>query len=377
MSERQGGAVPDGRGVLEITSYPPPRAGWGVRVSFVRRELERRGVDCQVLNIGKSRRLRSPDYVDVQGALDFLRKVDRYARRGYVVHTHINGDGNKGWALALAAAAIAWRYGCPRVLTFHAGPRQRMFPHERSRLAVPYFKLVFRLAEHIVCNSDEVADAIATYGVSREKVWAIQAFSRQYLDYEPTPLPADLERFLAASEPRLLVYFFLRPEFHMESFLDAVKALAREQARLGVVATGLDAGSERFRRMLDCRGLTSRVHPAGDLPHDAFMTLLSSVHFYVRTPEKDGVCSSVLEALALGVPVVASENGRRPAGVIRFRPDDAASLAETLRDCWARYGEVRAGVVPPEVPDTVAVEADLLAAMARRPAAGLRRQGAA
>ncbi len=377
MSDRGAGPAPHCRGVLEITSYPPPRAGWGVRVSFVRRELERRGVDCQVLNIGKSRRVRSPDYVDVQGGLDFLRKVRGYARRGYLVHTHINGDGNKGWALALAAAAIAWRCGCPRVLTFHAGPRQRMFPRERSRLAVPYFKLVFRLAQRIVCNSGEVADAIATYGVPREKVRAIQAFSRQYLHYEPTPLPAELERFLAASEPRLLVYFFLRPEFHIESFLDAVSTLAGEQERLGVVAAGLDAGSERFRRMLASRGLGPRVYPAGDLSHDAFMSLLSRVHFYVRTPEKDGVCSSVLEALALGVPVVASENGRRPAGVVRFRPDDAGSLADTLRTCWARYREVRAGVIPPEVPDTVAVEADLLLEMAQGPAAGVRREGAA
>lgn len=377
MCDRERGAVQHCRGVLEITSYPPPRAGWGVRVSFVRRELERRGVDCRVLNIGKSRRVPSPDYVDVQGALDFLRKVRGYARRGYLVHTHINGDGNKGWVLALAAEGIAWRYGCPRVLTFHAGPRQRMFPRERSRLAVPYFKLVFRLAQRIVCNSAEVADAIATYGVPRGKVRAIQAFSRQYLDYEPTPLPAELERFLAASEPTLLVYFFLRPEFHLDSFLDAVRMLAGEQARLGVVAAGLDAASERFRRMLESRGLLSRVYTVGDLPHDAFMSLLSRVHFYVRTPEKDGVCSSVLEALALGVPVVASENGRRPAGVVRFRPDDARSLAETLRSCWGRYREVRAGVVPPEVPDTVAVEADLLLEAARRPAAGVLREGAA
>ena len=52
----------------------------------------------------------------------------------------------------------------------------------------------------------------------------------------------------------------------------------------------------------------------GNLPHDEFLTLLTRCSAYLRSPACDGVAASVLEAVALGVPVVASENGRRPAG---------------------------------------------------------------
>ena len=40
------------RKILQISSYPPPRAGWAVRVEFLKRQLLAEGHDCVVLNIG-------------------------------------------------------------------------------------------------------------------------------------------------------------------------------------------------------------------------------------------------------------------------------------------------------------------------------------
>src|SRR5262249_9562332 len=51
---------------------------------------------------------------------------------------------------------------------------------------------------------------------------------------------------------------------------------------------------------------------------------------YVRTPACDGVSASVLESLALGIPVIASENGTRPPGVITYSEDDAAQLCDRM-----------------------------------------------
>jgi hypothetical protein len=64
--------------------------------------------------------------------------------------------------------------------------------------------------------------------------------------------------------------------------------------------------------------------------------------------------------------VVASENGRRPESVIAFPAGDAAALARTLEEAWARYAEVRTAVRKPEIRDTVAEEAALLLELAGR-----------
>jgi glycosyltransferase involved in cell wall biosynthesis len=60
------------------------------------------------------------------------------------------------------------------------------------------------------------------------------------------------------------------------------------------------------------------------------LTLLERSSVFVRTPACDGVSASVLESLALGIPVLASQNGHRPANVMTYREGDAADLCAKL-----------------------------------------------
>jgi glycosyltransferase involved in cell wall biosynthesis len=352
--------------LLEISSYPPPRAGWGVRVSFLKRHVLAAGGDCRVLNIGKCRKIKSDDYIDVQGLWDYLRKVWRFARRGYLFHTHINGDGNKGWWLSLAAELIARLNGCRVVLTMHAGPLQRYFPRNRAGIFTLFYRAIFGMADKIICNNEAVKEGIVQFGVPADKIHPIQAFSKQYLAYETVELPAELESFLLAHRPVAVVYFFLRPEFFIDSLLDALRRLKADIPQLGIIAVGMETHGERFAAMIEGAGISDIVYPAGDMDHDLFMTLMARADYYVRTPAKDGVCSSVLEALSLGVPVVASENDRRPESVLGFTTDSAEALHRVLLDSWHDYENVRRSVVRPPVPDTVATEVELLLEVAGR-----------
>jgi glycosyltransferase involved in cell wall biosynthesis len=102
------------------------------------------------------------------------------------------------------------------------------------------------------------------------------------------------------------------------------------------------------------------VHIAGDLGHDAFMTLLSRSAAHLRTPITDGVSATVLEALSLNVPVVASENGARPTSVITYRADDSTELAKRLSWVLKHHEEAIARIEIPNVPDTVQTEVKLL-----------------
>jgi glycosyltransferase involved in cell wall biosynthesis len=123
---------------------------------------------------------------------------------------------------------------------------------------------------------------------------------------------------------------------------------------------GADAGSQAAVDRIRQLGLDNHVLLTGDLPHDEFMTLITRAKLYLRTPKKDGVCSSVLEALSLNVPVVASENGTRPSGVVTFRPNDAEDLAAKVGDVLEHNEAIRRALVPPPIRDTVLDEANLL-----------------
>jgi glycosyltransferase involved in cell wall biosynthesis len=356
-----------GSRILEVTSYPPPRAGWGIRVEFLKKRLEREGHTCVVLNTGASRQIPSTEYETVMSGGDFVRKVWRYSRQGYLVHAHANGDSVKGMLLALTAELIAVVNGRRPVLTFHAGAIQRYFPRSHAPRLIPIFWLLFALPRRIICNNDAVRQRISGYGVPAAKIEPIPAFSREYLEFTPTPLPDKLEHFFQSRPSVVFSYLRMRPLFYPLTLVEGMARLARLRPEVGLVICGGLSHSEgdlwqQVQDLIRTHALEDRICFIEDLDHDAFLTALQRSALYLRTPITDGVASSVLESLALGVPVVACDNGTRPAGVITYPVTDAEALAATVADVIARRAEVVAAMQHVELPDTLAPEVALLTA---------------
>ena len=351
--------------ILEISSYPPPQSGWWVRVAMVKHELVRRGHECVVINIGKSRKIKSPEYEDVQSARDYMRKVFHYCARGYHVHMHVNGQSPKGFVLSLLSQSISMLFGRRCFLTFHAGTDQTYFPRKNSALGIPVLFAIFALSRKIICNDAAVKRRIGEYGVRSRKVFPIPAFSTQYLEYEEAPLDPALEHFARQHEPLLSSYSLLRPTFHIDTTLHALAALKQKWPSLGMIFIGStkraeDMDAETIFRMVDELGLSENIHWAGDLQHGAFLTLIKRSRLFVRTYVYDGICSSVLEALSLGIPVVGCENELRPKEVILFKTGDDRDLASKIVHVLEHYEQVKAHMSPPAARNTLVEEVDLL-----------------
>jgi glycosyltransferase involved in cell wall biosynthesis len=350
--------------ILEVTSYPPPRAGWGVRVEFLKKALEGGGHRCIVLNIGTSRLVPSPEYETVLSGGDFVRKVWRYSRQGFVVHAHANGDALKGLALALLAEIINLACGRRPYLTFHAGVIQRYFPRDRAPWLTPIFWLLFLIPRRVICNSEPVKRRIQGYGVPASKIVPIAAFSRQYLEYRTVPLPAPLAAFFERYPRVVLAYVRMRPLFYPLTLVDGFAALAARRADVGLVLCGVSGHMEEdlwqaAQRRIDEHNLRDRICIVDDLDHDAFLTTLARATVYLRTPITDGVASSVLEALALGTPVVACDNGTRPPGVVTYPAEDHERMAATL-EAVIDHPAPASPSIAADIPDTLADELALL-----------------
>lgn len=352
--------------ILEVTSYPPPRAGWGIRVEFLKERLEQEGHRCVVLNIGTSRAIPSHEYETVLGGSDFVKKVWRFSREGFVVHAHANGDAIKGTLLALASMLINRVHDQRPFLTFHAGAIQRYFPRHKSWTLAPLFWLLFAVPRRIICNSEAVKACIQGYGVPAEKIVPIAAFSRQYLEFVPADLPDPLEQFYAQYPTVVFSYIRLRPLFFPLTLLDAIAQLTSRRPDVGVVLCGASGGHfepelrDEFERRIERYGIASRLCILEDLDHDTFLTALQRSALYLRTPITDGVASSVLESIALGVPVVASENGTRPEGVLTYPAEDAGRMAAAVELVLDHHVEAVSAVSAVDIADTVADEVALL-----------------
>jgi glycosyltransferase involved in cell wall biosynthesis len=351
--------------ILEVASYPPPRSGWSVRVEFLKKRIEEVGHQCVVLNVGPSRMIPSPEYDSVLSGGDLLRKLWRYSARGFVVHAHTNGDSVKGVFLALIAELVNLALGSRCYLTFHAGAIQRYFPRDRAWWLVPVYWLLFTIPRRIICNSEAVRERIRGYGIPAAKIVPIPAFSRQYMDFTPAPLPDALEDFFRRFPHVVFTYARMRPLFFPLTMIDGMALVMARRTDVGLVLCGgLSHMEEGLWKEVEARieqhGIRDRICLIEDLDREAFLTALRRSSMYLRTPITDGVASSVMESLALGTPVVASENGTRPAGVLTYPREDAAGLADAVEQVIVNRGEVVARMGRLEVADTLSQEVALL-----------------
>jgi glycosyltransferase involved in cell wall biosynthesis len=332
------------RKILQIGNYPPPMCGWAVQTVLLNRELRRRGYISEVLNVNENRRKRSSEYVDVQNGIDFIWKVLRFSVRGYHIHAHLNAESPKLYLLDLVALSWARIIGRPGILTFHGGLPQKFFPKVRPRWMRWAFQLIFNVAGRMTCDSEEIKQAIVSYGIDAEKIAAIPCFSAELLDFQFRSMAAEVEQFLGSHGPVFLCYVSFRPEYRLPVLRDAMQLFRQECPDAGFIWLGFPEKEMKATRSYvadwaqnDKNGLLL----IGNLPHDEFLSLLSRCFAYLRTPACDGVSSSVLESLALGIPVVASENGRRPSGVLTYVEDDPLDMCEKLRQLVTNYAQIK------------------------------------
>jgi glycosyltransferase involved in cell wall biosynthesis len=261
----------------------------------------------------------------------------------------------------LYALLLSRLFRRPAVLTFHGGLPQKFFPKDHPRWMRWAFQLIFRLAGSLTCDSEEIKSALLEYGVPSAKIAAIPCFSSELLEFEPADLPAEAGEFLRTRQPVLLCYVSFRPEYRLPVLRAAMTKFRERHPAAGFIWLGfptkeLPAAQEFLSTWPE------EERPAvlllGNLTHDSFLTLVSRCYACIRTPACDGISSSVLESLSLGVPVVASENGRRPAGVVTYKENDADDLVAKLQYLIDNYALVRAGTVLPKADNNTERTAD-------------------
>jgi glycosyltransferase involved in cell wall biosynthesis len=338
--------------------------GWAIQTKLVTDELRRRGHVCEVLKINEGRQVKDPSYVDVQGGSDYLFKVLRFAFRGYRLNVHVNGMSKKGYVLALIAVLAGRLVFRPALVTFHGGLSQDYFPRPDSPRLRFAFWLLFALAGGVACDSVEIKQAIVAYGIRPEKVSSIATFSSQYLTFTPTELPPEINGFLAQRDPVFFCYVSFRAEYRLEVLREGMAKFRKLYPRAGFVWLGFpEKEMPAARKLVEDWPEEERASLLllGNLTHDEFLTLMSRSFASLRTPGCDGVAASVLESLTLGIPVVASENGRRPAGVITYDEMNADDMVAKLRYLAENYEQVKAKTRLADAEDNVGLMANWLA----------------
>jgi glycosyltransferase involved in cell wall biosynthesis len=327
--------------ILQIGSYPPPMGGVSMRIKALKEYLVELGYECVVLRVGEGMRVKADGCINVNGMLDFAIKVFKYLIDGYVVHMHINGKSMNYLFMALYTQGLSAFFFKRAFLTFHAGTQQKYFPKNKNVFSTIMLYFIFALSRKIICNAQSVKEKIMEYNINGDKIFPIPGFTLRYLRFEQVALSEKIEVFLQQHDPVLFSYLCFFEEYTVDVFIDVMEKLKKRYSKIGfMLVLRVEDNKDEFLKTIKERRLDDSICLNNNLSHDEFLTLVQQTKMYVRTPP-DGICSSVLETIALGVPVVASKNDCRPSQAILFRFGDTDDMLEKILYVLDNYEEVK------------------------------------
>lgn len=240
--------------------------------------------------------------IDPAGDCRSIRLLRRVLRdeRFDVVHTHTAKAGFIG------AVAARWA-GVPLVVhTCHGLPFYAGQPRFHYHLYRSLEKLACRCRDHVFSqNRRDMEDCIRLMG-SKDRVsyegngvdaaW-VRDTAREHLerarrDYPPGDL-------------KLAMVSRLEPVKRVGDFLAVCQVLLRRGLRVSAVVAGEGPMQRKLESELLARGLAGHVRLTGWAPHA--VSLLAIADIVVLTSEKEGIPRALMEAMALGKPVVATD----------------------------------------------------------------------
>lgn len=189
---------------------------------------------------------------------------------------------------------------------------------------------VLRRFDGLIGVNEEIMRFFRKIGVrsSRARLISPYAFLGDNLSSES--LPAPLAAFFAAHDPVLLSVGLLEPEYDLPLQIEALPRIREKHPNTGVIMIGSGSLEADLRSRIHASPVAEHLLLTGDIPHPATMQAVSRARLMLRTTLYDGDALSVREALQLGTPVIATDNGMRPAGVTLIPKSDLPALLRAI-----------------------------------------------
>ncbi len=325
--------------VLIVGDYPPPYGGSSVQVSVLHRLLSATpGFTARVLDVGTTRHRRRPECLPARNPFEFAGRLLAHAGRQYLLHLHTNGHNVKSWLVTLACAAAGLLNRRRTVVSIGSGLAPD-FIEQASGPTRFLIKVALHLIGAVICRNERTRTILVRLGIADGKVAIVPGFYG-VMTFDRPRIPWQIEEFLDSHAPVLAAIASSGPEYGIPVFLEAARRLRSEHPRLGVLLIG--------PAPFDGEQWDGDLLAGGELPHDVVLAIMPKVTVFVRPTYFDGDASSVREALALGVRVVASDTDFRPAGVTLFRRGDAADLTGTIAHVLRNGCRTRGDSLPAE-----------------------------
>jgi glycogen synthase len=281
------------------------------------------GIPCSVINITRHRQLDADNVYYPKGPAHLIQLLGRIEFD--LLHLHVGGMlSNRLLALSLICAR--WP-GKKSVMTFHSGG----FPSTPEGQALgrsSFAGFVLRSFDGIIGVNEEIIDFLGRLGVRPGRARLISPYA--FLGADGSALPPTLENFFASHDPVLTSVGLLEPEYDLPLQIDALTPIRQRFPRAGLLMIGSGSLESSLREKIAASPSAAHIWLPGDVPHALTIQAMQRSRVMLRTTLYDGDALSVREALQLGTPVIATDNGMRPLGVRLIPKSDLKALLTSI-----------------------------------------------
>lgn len=318
------------RVLAPVPWFPSASPRFGTWSAFARAPAEERRHGLQVrhpryLVIPKAGMAAAPGLL-YAAAAPALRRLLAEAPVDLIDSHYLYPDG-------VAAVMLGRRFGLPVTMTARGSDVTQLPDHALPRRMIRW---AMAHADAMISVSAGLKHAMTALGADPARITVL----RNGVDLEafrPPPDRAALRQELGLDGPTLLSVGHLIPRKGHHHAIEALTHLP------GWTLLVVGEGPERpaLAALAQRLGVADRTRLLGAHPHAALPRFYGAADLLVLASSREGWANVLLEAMACGTPVVASDIPgnpevvqRRDAGVI-VRRNDAAGFAEAVQDLWA------------------------------------------
>ncbi len=331
--------------LLLNSEYPPIGGGAGNASANIARLLVRMGNDVLLLTAHFDNFARDEicDGVRIVRVPALRRKMDRSSALEQISFIFAASFRTLGLArqfkpdvtlafFGLPSGAVAlflkWLYRIPYVVSLRGGDVPGFRPYDfrlYHKLAAPFLHVIWHHASAVIANSKGLRDLAAAFDST--------------IDIPIIPNGVDLETFSAPerdwSSPRILS---VGRVVHQKGFDLALRALA-DLKDLDWQWSIAGDGPQRpvLQAMAEEHGLQNRIRFLGWLTADQLKEQYNAANLFLFPSRHEGMPNAVLEAMASGLPVVATRIAGNEELVVNGEtgalvpPEDVDALREALK----------------------------------------------
>lgn len=312
--------------ILLLGPVPPPYGGVQTNMFAIRSALLENDYECSIISIVNSESESDEKNIyHPRNPLELIRLL--FALKYDVLHIHIGGNLPPRVLALIRICALA--AGGKSVLTLHSGG----YAVEKIKTA-RFFSpqgFVFRRLTKIIIVNELMREMFVKFGVKPENIKLILPFVLSRPD-ETVEIPERFQEFWRAHKKVLLCVSALETHYDLPLQINALERVREKFPDAGLIIIGAGAAEKDLRALIASKSYAEHILLAGETTRAVVLRLIEKCDILLRTTIFDGDAISIREAIFLGTPVVATDNGMRPESVRLIPMRDGAALETAIEE---------------------------------------------